>query len=106
MGFWDMLGEAAGKALKEQKEKYGSASRQAGNLDDDSLLEKMKGENSIAKKMAYAEELKRRTAYAAKSAEYLNDKELYEKWRDTDNTADKIAYAQELKRRAYGKQED
>lgn len=60
MGFWDQLGEAAGKKIAEAQKNYDGASERASRLSDRQLYESFKREQSIVRKKAYADEWKRR----------------------------------------------
>jgi hypothetical protein len=60
MGFWDSLGEAAGKAIKNASDDFSSTSERAGNYSDERLAREFKSTTNMAKKMAYANELRNR----------------------------------------------
>lgn len=65
MGFWEKLGESAGNAIREGNQSYETTRERAGGMSDRQLYNGFRNEsgssiNSMAKKMAYAQELKDR----------------------------------------------
>lgn len=59
-GFFDKLGEAAGKAVAKQQRNYEKAAEQSRNRSDERLLEDYKNGHNLARKKAMENELKNR----------------------------------------------
>lgn len=67
MGLFDNLGEilekagnALGEEVKKQKNVYDSTTNYSQNMNDERLIKKFKEEHDVTKKVAMANELKRR----------------------------------------------
>ena len=60
MGIMDMLGEAMGRSIKENKDKFDRTSQTAKKLSAEELEKRIKRENDRVKQMAYGVEYKRR----------------------------------------------
>ena len=60
MSFWENLGEVIGKAIVENKKTYESASVSSERKTDEKLIKDFKAETNMAKKLAMANELKKR----------------------------------------------
>lgn len=59
-GFFDRLGEAAGKAVARQKRNYEKAAEQSRNRSDERLQKNYENEHNLARKKAMENELKSR----------------------------------------------
>jgi hypothetical protein len=60
MGFLDKLGQAIGEEVVKQKKIYDTASESSMRKDDERLIKDFKDEHNTAKKIAMANELRRR----------------------------------------------
>ena len=60
MGFWDNLGESVGKAIKDQVDTYNITTENSRKKSDKRLIKDFKDESNYAKKIAMANELKKR----------------------------------------------
>ncbi|MBR0148682.1 MAG: hypothetical protein IJM23_05730 [Lachnospiraceae bacterium] len=60
MGFWDSLGESLGKSISKGRDEFNETAKYAERMSDREIMERMTKEQNMAKKMAYAKELKNR----------------------------------------------
>lgn len=60
MGFLDSLGEKIGETIKDQVNTYNNATNNSQKKSDERLMKDFKEERSYTKKLAMANELKRR----------------------------------------------
>ena len=61
MGFFDKLGEVIGSGIKKGNDDFKNAAERAKDMSDERLIREFKdSSNSMAKRMAYGQELKRR----------------------------------------------